>query len=128
MIELLKDFPGNVVALAASGQVTKADYEKVVIPAVERALAQHDKVRLYYQIGPDFSGIDPGAMWADTKIGMGHFLRWDRIAVITDVEWIASVGDRLRLPDAGAGQRLLDGRGRRGEEMDQHRVSRRQHT
>lgn len=88
MIELLKDFPGNVVALSASGKVTSEDYQKVVIPAVERALNQNDKVRLYYQIGPDFSGIDPGAMWADTKIGMGHFLRWDRIAIVTDVEWI----------------------------------------
>jgi hypothetical protein len=88
VIELLKDFPGNVVALSASGQVTKADYEKVVVPAVERALSQHDKVRLYYQIGSDFSGIDPGAMWADTKVGMGHLLRWERIAVVTDVDWI----------------------------------------
>ena len=88
MIELLKDFPANVVALSAAGQVTKADYEKIVIPAVERALAQHEKVRLYYQIGPDFAGVDPGAMWADTKLGMGHFLRWERIAVVTDVEWI----------------------------------------
>ncbi len=88
MIELLKGYSGNVVALSASGQVTKADYEKVVIPAVEQALGQHEKVRLYYQIGPDFSGIDPGAMWADTKIGMGHILRWERIAVVTDVDWI----------------------------------------
>lgn len=88
MIELLKDFPQNVVALSAAGQVTKEDYEKVLVPAVERALAQNEKVRLYYQIGADFTGMDPGAMWADTKVGMGHFLRWERIAVITDVEWI----------------------------------------
>jgi hypothetical protein len=88
VIELLKDLPGSVVALSASGQVTKADYEKVVVPAVERALSRHDKVRLYYQIAQDFSGIDPGAMWADTKVGMGHFLRWERIAVVTDIEWI----------------------------------------
>lgn len=88
MIELLKGFPGNVVALSASGRVSREDYQEVVIPAVDRALAQHDKVRLYYEIGADFSGIDPGAMWADTKVGMGHFLRWERIAVITDVEWI----------------------------------------
>lgn len=88
MIELLQDFPGNVVALTAAGQVTRQDYEKVVIPAVEKVLGQHEKVRLYYQIGSDFSGIDPGAMWADTKVGMGHFLRWERIAVVTDIEWI----------------------------------------
>jgi hypothetical protein len=88
MIELLPDFPGNVVALTAAGQVTREDYQKVVIPAVEKALGQHEKVRLYYEIGSDFSGIDPGAMWADTKVGMGHFLRWERIAVVTDIEWM----------------------------------------
>jgi hypothetical protein len=88
MIELLKDFPSNVVALSASGQVTKQDYEKVVIPAVERALAQNDKIRLYYRIGSDFTGIDPSAMWADTKVGIGHLFKWERIALVTDVEWI----------------------------------------
>jgi SpoIIAA-like len=88
MIELLKEFPGNVIALSADGQVTREDYQKVVIPAVEKALDQNEKVRLYYQIGPDFAGIDPGAMWADTKVGFGHFLRWERIAVVTDIEWI----------------------------------------
>lgn len=88
MIELLKGFPSNVVALSASGEVTKTDYEKVVVPAVERALDQHEAVRLYYQIAADFSGFDLGAMWADTKVGMGHFLKWERIAVVTDIEWI----------------------------------------
>jgi len=88
MIELLKGFPANVIALAATGELTKEDYEKVVAPAVQRALAQHDTVRLYYQIGPGFRGMELGAMWADTKVGMGHFLKWERIAVVTDIEWI----------------------------------------
>lgn len=88
MIELLKGFPGNVVAISASGEVTKADYAKVVIPAVERVLAQHDALRLYYQIGTDFSGFDLGAMWSDAKVGMRHFFKWERIAVVTDIEWI----------------------------------------
>lgn len=88
MIEILKDFPGNVVALNAEGQVSREDYQKIVIPAVERALDKNEKVRLYYKIGKDFSGIDIGAMWADTKVGMGHFFRWERIAVVTDIDWI----------------------------------------
>jgi SpoIIAA-like len=36
----------------------------------------------------DLAGIDPGAMWEDFKVGMEHFTRWERIAVVTDVEWI----------------------------------------
>lgn len=88
MIEALKEFPANVLAFVCRGHVTKHDYETALIPAVEKALQQPGKVRLYYQIDPDFSGIDAGAMWDDFKVGVEHILRWERIAVVADVDWI----------------------------------------
>jgi len=88
MIELLKGFPDNTIAAAGRGQVTKRDYDTVLVPAVEKALKAHEKVRLYYEIGADFIGIDSAAAWEDFKVGMGHFFRWERIAVVTDGDWI----------------------------------------
>ena len=58
MIELLKGFPDNTIAAASRGQVTKRDYDTVLVPAVEKALKAHEKVRLYYEIGADFIGIE----------------------------------------------------------------------
>lgn len=60
----------------------------MLVPAVVQALKTHDKVRLYYETAGDFAGIDPGAMWEDFKVGMEHLTRWERVAVVTDVEWI----------------------------------------
>lgn len=88
MIELLPDFPDSVVAAACKGHVTRHDYDTILIPAVDKALTQHEKVRLYYEIGADFDAIDPGAVWEDFKVGMGHLSRWSRIAIVTDVDWI----------------------------------------
>ena len=88
MIEALKGFPTKVPAFTCKGHVTKRDYESVLIPAVNEALQQRGKLRLYYQIDPDFSGIDAGAVWDDFKVGMEHVLRWERIAVVTNVDWI----------------------------------------
>lgn len=88
MIEALKEFPTQVLAFACKGKLTKHDYETVLIPAVEEALKQPGKIRLYYQIDRDFAGIEPGAVWDDFKVGMEHVLRWERIAVVTDVDWI----------------------------------------
>jgi hypothetical protein len=62
MIEALKDFPDNVVAFACHGHITKHDYATVLIPAIEKALRQHDKVRIYYETAADFAGIDPSAV------------------------------------------------------------------
>ena len=90
MIEVLQDFPENVIAFACKGHVTKRDYDTVLIPLVEKELKRHEKVRLYYQIGDDFSGIDPGAVWEDFKVGVEHLPRWERVAVVTDIEWIGN--------------------------------------
>ena len=57
-------------------------------PAVVRTLERHQKVRLYYETAADFTGIDAGAVWEDFKVGMEHLTRWERVAVVTDVEWI----------------------------------------
>ena len=88
MIEQLKNFPENVLAFVCNGRVTRADYDAVLVPAVIYALKSHDKVRLYYETEADFVGIDPGAIWEDFKVGIEHLSRWERIAVVTDIEWI----------------------------------------
>jgi phosphoserine phosphatase len=88
MIEELSNFPDNVLAFACKGHVTKGDYDAVVVPAVMNVLKRQDKIRLYYETAADFTGYDPGAIWEDFKVGMEHLTRWERVAVVTDVEWI----------------------------------------
>ncbi|MGE5089399.1 MAG: STAS/SEC14 domain-containing protein [Candidatus Levyibacteriota bacterium] len=90
MIELLSNLPGNTVGVAASGHVSASDYETVLLPAVEAALEKHGKVRLLYELGSDFTGFTPGAMWEDVKLGLGHLTAWERVAVVTDVSWVAN--------------------------------------
>jgi hypothetical protein len=97
VIETLEGFPDNVVALEAKGQVTTKDYEEVLIPKVETALQRHANVRLYYELGPEFTGIDAGAAWDDLKIGLEHLTRWERMAVVTDVDWIRHVINAFRV-------------------------------
>lgn len=90
MIELLSNLPDNTVGIAASGHVSVPDYETVLVPAVKAALKKHDKVRLLYQLSSDFTGFAPGAMWEDMKLGLAHLTAWERVAVVTDVSWVAN--------------------------------------
>jgi SpoIIAA-like len=87
MIQTLDTFPSQVVAVLCSGLVTKSEYESVLIPAVRRALEMHPSVRLYYETAADFRLSLPAA-WEDLKLGIEHFRQWERIAVVTDVDWI----------------------------------------
>ncbi|MFH3481182.1 SpoIIAA family protein [Xanthobacter variabilis] len=96
MIELLEGFPLNVVAIRASGEVTKHDYDAVLTPRIEAAFAGQAKVRVYYEVGGDFSGFEPGAMWADFRMGMAHLTGWDKVAVVTDVAWLRQATEFFR--------------------------------
>jgi hypothetical protein len=91
MIKLLPDMPANVVALSASGQVSGDDYEQILIPKIEEALEHHDKIRLLYQVGPDFKKFTTTALWDDAKVGFHHLTDFDRIAVVSDVTWMVTM-------------------------------------
>jgi hypothetical protein len=88
MIESLANMPDDVAGFVASGRLTRKDYEDVLIPKLESVLRTHNKVRCYYELGSAFTGMDAGAVWEDFKVGIGHLRQWERIAVVTDVEWI----------------------------------------
>ncbi len=97
MITLLPHLADNVIGIAASGHVEAKDYETVLMPAVEAALHRHPKIRLLYQLGGDFQGFTAGAMWDDMKLGIEHLSRWEKIAVVTDIGWIAGGVNLFRL-------------------------------
>ena len=88
MIEQIGDLPDNVLGFSAKGVVTKADYETIIIPAVEAKFSKYAKVKFLYHIGDGFTKFETGALWDDAKIGFKHLTSWDRIAVVTDVDWI----------------------------------------
>jgi len=72
----------------ASGELTSDDYRTVLVPAVEAALQSQDKLRLLYLLCDDVTGFSAGVAWQDTKVGMEHVTRWEKIAVVTDKEWL----------------------------------------
>ena len=88
MIELIAGLPDNVVGVDAKGTVTAEDYEKILIPAVEAALKRHAKIRMIYLMGGEFRNFTPGAMFDDAKMGMQHLKAYEKIAFVTDVEWM----------------------------------------
>jgi hypothetical protein len=76
--------PDNVIGVRAIGEVDDDDYEDVLVPAIEDRLARHDKVRLLYVLGTEFTGYDDDAMWEDVKLGVKTFNSYDRMAIVTD--------------------------------------------
>ena len=96
MIAVLDGFPDDVVAITAVGRVTRRDYDEVLIPKVNAVLEKRGKVRCYYELGPRFEGFDAGAVWEDFRLGVAHLARWERVAIVSDLDWIRVTANLFR--------------------------------
>jgi hypothetical protein len=107
MIQLIEGAPEGVLAFEAVGEVDAQDYEDVLKPAVEESLAGGAKLRLVFEIGPEFDRYTAGAEWHDMTLGFAHLTDWERVAVVTDHDWVRHgvkafgwlMGGRLRVFD-----------------------------
>jgi hypothetical protein len=88
MIEVVEGTPEGVLEIRAVGEVTGEDYEKVLAPAVEKR-KRRGKIRLLYRLGPEFEGYTAAAMWDDAKLGLRNLAAFERVAVVSDVAWVA---------------------------------------
>lgn len=97
MMKLLSGLPDHIIGIRVSGQVDAKDYETVLIPAVDLMLKKRERIRVLYQLAPEFEGFTAGAIWDDSKLGVAHLKAWERIAVVTDVDWVANAARMFAL-------------------------------
>ena len=90
MIERIEDMPEGTLGFEAVGEVTAEDYRDVMAEPVE-ASAERGKVRLLYLMGPRFQTYTAGAMWEDARFGLTEPVHWERVALVTDVDWMRHI-------------------------------------
>jgi hypothetical protein len=86
VIEAIEDVPDGVIGLRAHGEVTAEDYRDVMAPVLEEALARGG-VRLLYVL-EEHTTFSPGALFADARFSFGHLKGWERLAVVSDADWL----------------------------------------
>jgi hypothetical protein len=84
--------PPGTIGFRVTGEVQREDYDQVLVPDLERALAAGAGLRTLYLI-ESFHEIEPSALWADAKVGFNlgirHHDEWVRSAIVTDIDWMA---------------------------------------
>jgi hypothetical protein len=91
MVQVIPDMPPGALGFRVSGRVTREDYVKVLVPPLRKAVQAGERLRILYEIGPELH-MEPAALWEDLKLdvelGIKHRDAWERIAVVTDLDWL----------------------------------------
>ena len=83
MLSLIHDLPPKVVGVQAIGVVSKADYDTVLLPAMQELCARTGTVSLLLQIETDLHNYTTGAWLEDAKMGLKYFTKWRKVAIVS---------------------------------------------
>ncbi len=84
MITLIPDVPENIAAFKASGEVTKDDFDNLVIPHVEALTNTFGELNYLFYIDTDLDNFSAGAWFQDAMLGLKNLIKWNRAAIVTD--------------------------------------------
>src|SRR3954452_23632537 len=88
MLRSISDMPAGTIGFEAIGEVEDDDWEEAVEPLLRREIADGHKVRLLYKLGPEARDVEGDAMTADTGFRARHASSFDRVAVVSDEDWM----------------------------------------
>jgi hypothetical protein len=95
MIQLMEDVPDYVAGFTASGEVTKADYEKILIPRVEEVYNEHGHIHFLFELKTDVGNFSAAAWWKDLTIGLKRFSKWKKMAIVSDQHAVSAVSSAI---------------------------------
>ncbi len=98
MVEIMHDSNGPVLAVKATGILTHADYQEVLIPKIAETIKRFGKVRVLLHLTKDCGGWQLHAAWDDASFGVEHRRDFEKVAVVGGrrwVEWATKIGRLL---------------------------------
>jgi hypothetical protein len=88
VLERIHDMPAGTLGFEAVGEVDDDDVEKVLGPALRQWVAERGKIRLLYLLGPRLEEFEGDAISENAKFVARHPTVFERVAVVSDDEWL----------------------------------------
>lgn len=88
MLQRMRDMPAGTIGFEAIGDVEDDDWEETVEPVLRHEMADGRKIRLLYLLGADARDVEGDAVTADTGFRARHATSFERVAVVSDEDWM----------------------------------------
>lgn len=90
MIQFIEQLPANMVGFKATGEVTESDFSETVMPKVKELVDKTGTLNYMLVLDTSVKNFTAGAWFKDAMMGIKHLTKWNRAAIVTDVEGIRS--------------------------------------
>jgi len=84
MIYQIIDLPPNMIGFKASWQVTKKDFDEVVIPCVQKHVEKMGQINYMLVLNTSIKNFTFCAWLKDVLLGLKNITKWNRAAIVTE--------------------------------------------
>ena len=84
MITVINTAPANTAAFRATDHVGKADYDNIVIPVIDALVKKQGHINFMLVLDTSISHFSIGALMKDLGVGLKHFTKWHKMAIISE--------------------------------------------
>ena len=88
MLRRMTDMPAGTIGFEAVGEVEDDDWEETVEPVLRQEIAEGRDLRLLYLAGVAAEEVEGDAIKADTGFRARHATSFERVAVVSDEDWM----------------------------------------
>ena len=93
MIHYLQDLPLNIVGFKAIGEITEKDFTETVMPKAKALIDKTDKLNYLLVLETSVKNFKIGVWMKDAILGIKHVTKWNKAAIVSDVESIRNFTD-----------------------------------
>jgi len=88
MITEINNLPANMVGFRATGEVTENDFDNTVIPKVKELVSATDTLNYMLVLDTSVKNFTAGAWFKDAVMGIKKLTKWNRAAIVSDVQGV----------------------------------------
>ena len=96
MLRLIIDLPPHVAGIHAYDLVTEQDYLTLLAGLLDELVRKNGKINFILVLETEIKNFASGMWCGNVKIGLKHFFRWHKVAIVSDESGIRGYSDLFK--------------------------------
>jgi hypothetical protein len=93
MLSIIRETPEHVFGVRATGQVTASDLKSVLLPGLDVLTQKYGEIYYLLVLETPVENFTAGAWFQDMIAGLKHFIKWKKVAIVTDEKAVEKFTD-----------------------------------
>ncbi len=96
MLRLIENLPLHVTGIHAYHNVSEEEYIELLTELIDSQLKRTKRINFLLVLETDIINFASGAWCGNVKIGLKHFFRWNKVAIVSDQRGLCGYSDLFK--------------------------------